>query len=303
MRFDIVTIGSATVDVFVKADTEVRKHEHHVDLCYHLGEKLLIEDVFTATGGGGTNTAVAFSRLGLKTGWIGAVGDDLNGKLVLGDLGSEKIEFLGKLKKGKTGFSVILLGKEDRTVLAFKGINNSLNMKDIATSIDSKWIYCSSMMGESKKTQEKIVGSARDKRTRIAANISLYEAKLGIKNLLGFLKNLDILVLNKEEAEALTGKKQMEEILKEIRKAGVGIVVVTDGPNPIYVFDGDEIIIEKVKKVKAINMTGAGDAFAAAFVYGIMNGKDIKTSINYGLKESKAVILGMGAKQGLLRML
>ena len=84
--YDIITIGSASIDVFVKAKNDVEKHKGHYDILYHLGEKELVDKINFSTGGDGTNTAVAFSRLGLKTGFIGVVGDglwkrDLNRKL------------------------------------------------------------------------------------------------------------------------------------------------------------------------------------------------------------------------------
>ena len=79
--YDIITLGSATTDIFVKTKIkpEIKKHDGHTDMAYHLGDKLLIDDLKITTGGGGTNAAVGFSRLGLKTAYIGAIGNDANG--------------------------------------------------------------------------------------------------------------------------------------------------------------------------------------------------------------------------------
>ena len=87
----------------------------------------MIKELHFSTGGGATNSAVAFSRLGLKTGSICLVGEDANGTTVLDELKKEEITFLGKTKKGMTGYSVILIGLEkDRSILTYKGINNAL---------------------------------------------------------------------------------------------------------------------------------------------------------------------------------
>ena len=75
MRFDVITFGSAVVDVFV--DTDVSEKKNFIS--YPVGSKILIKDLKIDVGGGGTNSGVAFSRLGLKTGYIGKLGDDENG--------------------------------------------------------------------------------------------------------------------------------------------------------------------------------------------------------------------------------
>ena len=91
--YDIITIGSASIDLFIKTEGEIRKHHDHLDICYHLGNKLLVKDLIFSTGGGGTNTAVAFSRLGLRTAFIGVVGADDNGEIILRELEKERVNF------------------------------------------------------------------------------------------------------------------------------------------------------------------------------------------------------------------
>lgn len=302
--YDIITVGSASVDVFVKTQGEVRKHQHHIDMCYHLGDKLLINDLVFTTGGGGTNTGVAFSRLGLRTAYIGAIGEDFNGELICRELNLEGVHFIGKKKKGKSGYSVVLSGATDRTILVFKGVNNDLTLNDIDFRlIKSKWLYASTMLGESYKTLEKIITHAKKNKTKIAFNPSLYLAQQGFRKLGILLDNIDILILNKEEAMALAGNYDADRLLEEIAKYVRGIIVITDGTNSIHAFDGKKFYTKKVREIEPIDTTGAGDAFAAGFVYGIMKGKDIETALNYGCKESIAVLQHIGAKNDLLRFL
>src|SRR3972149_5452603 len=131
MVYDVITVGSATVDVFLRTsskDVEIEHIHAHEDVCLPVGAKILIDNLATDTGGGGTNTAVAFSRLGLKTGWVGKIGTDLNAKTVLDEMKRERVDFLGAKGKGMTGYSVILTGLEqNRTILAFKGVNDQLS--------------------------------------------------------------------------------------------------------------------------------------------------------------------------------
>lgn len=302
MKYDVITLGSASMDLFVKSSSEEIKHQGHIDLCYPLGDKILIEDIEYNTGGGGTNTAVAFSRLGLKTGFIGVVGDDENGEKILKELKKEKVDFLGRKKKGKTGISVILPGENDRTILTFKGVNNDLHINDIALrGLDTKWIYVSTMLGESLATIKKIIPYARKRGWKVAFNPSLYLARQGISQLKSMLKNIDILVLNKQEFFALTGKKEPEYAFAEIAQYVSDLVVVTDGPNPVHVYDGKRIYTKPIKEITPVDSTGAGDAFTSGFLYGLLNHKDIPTCLDYGYKESLSVMGAIGAKNNLLR--
>lgn len=304
MVYDIITAGSAALDVFVRAGAESRVHGSHEDLCYHKGEKILIKNIFFLTGGGGTNSAVAFSRLGLKTGFIGAIGNDSNSNIIKKELENEKISFLGKQKKGNSGYSIILLDRKDRTILSYKGANNNLELKDINLhSLNTKYLYLSTMLGKSFFTVKKLAEYAKRKGISTTANISSYEASLGISKLSSFLKNIDILIFNREEAEKLCNSKNIIHcsnlLLRYIRK----IVVITDGYKPINIFTKRKSFAFPVKKVNPIDTTGAGDAFASGFLYGIIKDKDIMTSLNYGVKESRAVIQAIGAKTALLKNL
>src|SRR3990170_4582134 len=111
--YDVITIGSATVDVFANTDSELidikTKDSEMKFLCYHTGSKILIKQLNFTTGGGGTNTAVSCSRLGLKTAYLGNVGNDENGKKIIDELKREKIDFIGTSDKvHKTNYSIVL---------------------------------------------------------------------------------------------------------------------------------------------------------------------------------------------------
>ena len=302
--YDIITIGSATLDIFIKTAGEIRKHESHLDLCYHLGNKLLVSDIIFSSGGGGTNTAVAFSRLGLKTAFLGVVGADEQGELILRELESENVEFIGKVKREKTGMSIILPGKEDRTILSYKGANNYLDSADIPHEIlKTKAIYISTMLGKSLHTIQNISFLAKKKKILIALNISEYLAKKGLKALSKLLEKTDVVILNREEASVLTKKKKAGDALIAISNYCPGIIVITDSFKPIHAYYDGNTYKKIIKKVIPIDKTGAGDAFASGFVYGFLLGKEIETCLEYGHLESIAVMKHIGAKNNLLRSL
>ncbi len=294
MKFDVVTFGSAMMDAFVETNTKENNGYLHIPY----GCKQLMKSLFFEIGGGGTNTSVAFSRLGLKIGYIGKVGNDKNGESVLDMLKKEKIEFLGKVIKGDTsGFSVVLISKARyRSILAYKGINDTISEKDVK-SFSTKWLYLSSMMKKSFQTQLKLAKRLKKKDVKIAFNPSEY--LIGKENLKPLLKITDVLIVNKEEANLLTKEKDK---LKGIAKLGPRIVVITDERGEVTCYAGDRFYSIKPPKTKIADKTGAGDAFSAAFVAGLIKNKSIEYCLKLGVKEAVSVVKHMGAKNNLLKM-
>jgi ribokinase len=300
MRFDIVCFGSAVVDVFVGTDLAEKKGL----VSYPVGGKILIKDLKFDVGGGGTNTGVAFSRLGFKTGCISELGDDENGKKILELLKREKVRFLGKTVHGElTGYSVILDSKGgDRTILTYKGANDEITSSDIPR-FRTKWLYFSSLLGKSFETQKELVIKLKKRGTKLAFNPSSYQIKN--LNLTSLLKRTDVLVLNKEEARMLLDKenKHEKDLLKGLHNLTKGIVVITDKDKLITCYDGNKkYSLVPHKNIKVVERTGAGDAFASGFVAGRIVGNGIEECLRLGLRESENVIQYFGAKNNLIRM-
>jgi ribokinase len=294
--FDVITFGSAVVDVIVDAKVS----EKGKFMYYPIGEKILASDLDFSVGGGGTNTAVAFSRLGFRTGFIGKLGDDESEKRILKLLNKEKVKFLGKIEKGGiSGHSIVLESLDkDRTILTYKGVNNDLKFKELKlNNLKTKWLYLSALLGDSFEAQKKLVHKLSKQGTKIAFNPSSYIIKkLNLKPILRFC---EILVLNKEEARMFVKKG---DLLMGLRKLGPKIVVVTDRDKMIYAHDGKKKYLLKPHKIKIIDRTGAGDAFASGFVAGRIAGKSIEDSLKLGLRESEAEIKYHGVKNKLLKM-
>ncbi|HIH42162.1 TPA: carbohydrate kinase family protein [Candidatus Woesearchaeota archaeon] len=322
--YDVIAIGSATIDVFLQTDKRyVRNNQikgnHVEEYCFPVGTKLLVRNLEFSTGGGGTNTSVAFSRLGLKTAYLGKLGNDNPAKVVLDALKAEKVDTslvviekearkntkTSKIQKNskKTGYSTIIDAEgEDRTIFAFKGANddllfNELNLKKIK---QTRWIYLGSMMGSSFNTAEKIAEFARKNCIPLAFNTSTYLAKKGLSYLKNILRCTTLFVLNKEEAELLTGKKDVNLQLKMLHKIDIKYIAITDGSNPAHACDGEKIYTIYPRKVKIKETTGAGDAFAATFVAGILKTNNTKQALELALANSESVITHYGAKNLLL---
>ncbi len=294
MIYDIITFGSAVLDFFL--DTKVKEKKGLLSL--PAGEKIIVNDIGMSTGGGGTNTAVSFCKLGLKTAYVGALGKDFGGDIILRELKKNKIDFLGKIGKGKTGMSIILEGRKDRTIYSFKGENSELEFKDIKIKeLKTRWVYFSSMIGESFETQKKLIDYFYKKKTKIAFNPGKYQSILESKAIREMIKKTDVLVLNKEEAEAIVGGKNSME---KLRKLGAKIVCVTNGEREIIASDGLYTYSAKPRGGKVVDMTGAGDSFASAFVAALMENKTLEEAIRWGCANAESNIRVVGAKEGLL---
>ncbi|MCK5107665.1 MAG: carbohydrate kinase family protein [Nanoarchaeota archaeon] len=299
--YDVITFGSALVDTFVYTGMHEIKNKGKKLIAYNVGEKFLITETEQFTGGGGSNTAVSFARLGLKTGIITKLGNDSVGEVVLKELKKEKVDFLGKKIKGRSAFSVVLDSFErDRTILTYKAITNDIGINDFKLK-PTKWLYFSSLMGESHKTQEKLAKIAKKKSIKIAYNPSSYQTSKGRKYLASMLKNTSLLVFNMEEARMISKKKLVSDILIDLNKLGPETICITDGKEAVYVYDGTYFYKAKPHKMKVLERTGAGDAFASGFVAGIVNGKKVEEAIRIGITNSESVIKYRGAKNKLLK--
>lgn len=300
--YDIITIGSASVDAFIETDSkrvEIMHRAMEDDICLPIGSKILIKKLEYDTGGGGTNTAVAFSRLGFKTGWIGKIGDDANSRHILNEMKKEHVAFLGRQTKGGTGFSVILIGIEkNRTILAYKGINDTLKWTDIKNK-NAKWVYIGSMMGLSFKTTEKLALYAKKNKISYTFNPSTYLASKGLAFLKKILKRCQILVLNEEEAGLISKRKEIDSMLKKLQEYS-RIVVITQGPKGAAAYDGETKYKLYPAKIKVVETTGAGDAFASGFTAGYILNKDVEYALRMGYAEASSVIEHLGAKRRLL---
>ena len=258
-------------------------------------------------GGGGTNTAVGFSRLGFRTAYLGKIGNDENGSRILKCLKDESVAFIGATaKKGYSGYSVILDSvAEDRTIFAYKGSNDQLAAADIDfKKLNAQWFYFSSMMQKSFETQKRIVAHAAARKIKIAFNPSLYIAALGAHHIARILAHTEILIFNKEEAQALLGDtdSNIQNLCMKVAKFGPKIIVITDGRNGAHCYNTHEHLFYIVMpaKVKIIETTGAGDAFSVGFVAGIMNDKPTETALKMGMLNAESVIAHRGAKNILL---
>lgn len=310
--YDVVTIGAAVRDIFVrskafdiKTDT---KAPDGVDACFMLGSKIPVDELIYATGGGATNAAVTFSRWGLRTACISRIGSDFHGKEILSELKNERIDTKSIQidTEQPTGTSIILLaGEGHRAILTARGASKDLDPKAISWStLMSHWLYLTNLSGNMSLIQD-VFRHAKKTLGHIAWNPGNAEITLGIKKLLPFLLQSDIVILNREEAALLANKspRDLEGILTILGSLPRIALVITDGSQGAYAHAYGTTWYAAPAKGKRINTTGAGDAFGSGFTAGIIFTEDIEQALRCASLNALGVITHMGAKAGIIRAL
>lgn len=250
-KFDIVSVGGATQDVFVKTDLskiiKIRDMFSETEfISFGYGSKINIDHVFFDVGGGALNTSINFSNLGLKTAIIAKIGDDPSAVLIKDALCRNKVctEHLSEQKEVKSGFSVILNSFEgDRTVLAFRGANSRMTSDDLDLKaiLNSKWIYVSSLSGDSNDVLDSLSDFAEEHGINMAFNPGATQIKRGMNGLNRILSQTEFLILNKEEALQLTEIKENYRYINKKKCTGCGTCVDLC-PVDIFQIDNDKAV-------------------------------------------------------------
>ncbi len=324
----IITIGSATMDVFVECDeanivSVCTKNSNSDFMSYPYGSKIDISTFASNVGGGGVNTACNFGNLGFETSAIFKIGKDFYADGILNFFKEKKVKLDNIVQKSdtSTGFSVILVSFQgDRTVLAHRGANAHITEEDINFEAikEADLIYIAPLNGDSNKVLEKIVDFAEEHDTKICFNAGTTSIKRGYEHLKGILDSAHVVVMNKEEASMATGiqvrpdtktEKFSQEVIHQDIKSMIQalkikdyqVVVITDGNKGAYAYEGKKFYYCPTFPSEVISTLGAGDAFASTFCATLFkNGKDIGNALMYGSVNSASVVSKFGATEGLL---
>ncbi len=312
MKYDVITLGSATQDIFMSSpDFQVLENECFITkkgLCVPLGSKMKMKDTRLAMGGCGTNAAVTFARQELKVAYLGMIGKDVFGVTVKDELNKQGVssDLLIESDKHSTAFSVILsVPDTGRSILKRLGACHEMTDEDIPfDKIDAKWIYAGSLSGEAYKSLDKLFDFAVKNGIKVAASpVGQSQLGEGLERTRGLLDKVNILIVNQEEAARLTQMdfNHEEEMIKKLEEWVNGIIVMTKGPEGVVVSDGKHRYSAGIPESDLVDRTGAGDAFSSAFLAGYMENEDIIHAIQLATANATSVLQKMGAANGLLK--
>ena len=306
----ILGIGNAIVDVICKVDdnfiTENNLTKSTMKLFFDENEfKNLLKNLKiekTVSGGSVANSIVGISQLGDKAGFIGKISDDEFGSNYEEGLNKEKVEFFYSKKKEMlpTGTCLILVTPDsERTMCTFLGIAGKINEKDVSVDAikKSEIIFLEGYLwdeGEPKQAFDKAINNAN----KVAMSLSdLFCVDRHKPNFLNLVKNkLDITFANEQEITSLIEAKNFDDVInfsKQLNK----LLIITRGEKGAVAINGDEVIENDIQKnLKIVDLTGAGDLFAAGFLHGYINKLSTKECLEKGTEMSSKVIQQIGAR-------
>ena len=306
----ILGIGNAIVDVICKVDdnfiTENNLTKSTMKLFFDENEfknlltNLKIEK--TVSGGSVANSIVGISQLGDKAGFIGKISDDEFGSNYEEGLNKEKVEYFYSKKKEMlpTGTCLILVTPDsERTMCTFLGIAGKINEKDVSVDAikKSEIIFLEGYLwdeGEPKQAFDKAINNAN----KVAMSLSdLFCVDRHKPNFLNLVKNkLDITFANEQEITSLIEAKNFDEVInfsKQLNK----LIIITRGEKGAIAINGDEIIENDIQKnLNIVDLTGAGDLFAAGFLHSYINKLSTRECLEKGTEMSSKVIQQIGAR-------
>ena len=306
----ILGIGNAIVDVICKVDDSFIDQNNltksTMKLFFDENEfKNLLKNLKiekTVSGGSVANSIVGISQLGNKAGFIGKISDDEFGSSYEEGLKKENVEYFYSKKKEKlpTGTCLILVTPDsERTMCTFLGTAGKINENDVSSNAikKSEIIFLEGYLwdeGEPKKAFDKAINNAN----KVAMSLSdLFCVDRHKPHFLNLVKNkLDITFANEQEITSLIEAKNFEDVInfsKQLNK----LVIVTRGEKGAVAVNGDEVIESDIQKnLKIVDLTGAGDLFAAGFLHGYINKLSTKECLKKGTEMSSRVIQQIGAR-------
>ena len=305
----ILGIGNAIVDVICKVEDKYLLDNGLTKSTMKLVDEikfkkllstLKIED--TISGGSVANSIVGLSQLGNKVGFIGKISDDSLGQKYKDGLKKENVDYLYSKKKESlpTGTCLILITPDsERTMCTFLGIAGKINKDDvdIHSVKNSEITFLEGYLwdeGEPKSAFDVAIKNSN----KVAMSLSdLFCVERHKPHFLNLIKNkLDITFANEQEITSLIDAKNFEEVISFAKQLGK-ITIITRGEKGSIAINKNEVIeCESEKDLKIIDLTGAGDLFAAGFLHGYINNLGTKESLKKGTEMSSRVIQKIGAR-------
>jgi sugar/nucleoside kinase (ribokinase family) len=304
--FDLISIGDVVIDTFVpleEGEVVSRKGEKRLMLRY--GTKISVGSSTSMLGGNAANNAVGASRLKLKTAIYTNVGEDDDNEKIKKQLKRESVDtrYVVENRDMTSNHHIVLDFMGEKTIL----VQHQPWKYQLPDLDRSKWIYLTSMATSFTQSNviEQLINHIERTRTKLVYNPGTFQIKAGIKKYARLLSLVELLIINKEEAKLVLGHQMgdevsMKRLLSGIRDLGPKNVIITDGREGAYGYDGETMYYLGLFPAKLKEMTGAGDAYATGTLAGLYYGNTLPEAMRWGAANSASVVEQIGPQAGLL---
>ena len=304
MSLDVVGFAAINEDRIRYVNKAIKEHEV-------FSPGLLGELPYDAhfLGGSVVNTIVGLTRLGLKTALIGKLGNDESAKFLQAQLKKYKVEVFAPKVKGSSSIAYILVGQNmQRNIRINPGVNDTITLSDVTPHLDlirsAKLVHmasfaCAFGRYDSLQTEARLAKEAKKVSFSPGTLYCKYVRQVKPDLIHKIFKNTNVLILNKEEIEVLTGLDYVKAAGRLIKKYRIEVIAVTLGEKGCMVANKDESHHVPAYRVRAVDTTGAGDAFTTGFLYGYLKKKSLEECGQLGNKVAAFCIQEKGAIEGL----
>ncbi|MCL5409882.1 MAG: carbohydrate kinase family protein [Patescibacteria group bacterium] len=305
--FDVISIGDCTTDHLFKisdAHLDCAIDEMNCQLCLRFADKIPVEKYTQNVAGNNANNSVGCARLGLKTAIYTNIGSDADGDRILKKLKSEKVDtrFIRVVTGMDSNVSAVIDFKGERTILTYHQ-PWEYQLPDLDKT---KWIYLSSMSESFVKSNivSQIENYLERNAVKLMFNPGTFQLKHGVKKYPKLLSLTNLFIVNLDEAKEICDweeeKVDIKKLLKKLEELGPEMVVITDGKNGSFGFDGKSCYHLEIFPAKVVEMTGAGDSFATGLLAGLIDGQQLTEALRWGAANSASVVAAIGPQTGLL---
>ncbi len=292
MKFDVVGFGALNVDKLYRVNKIAGE-----------GEESFILRMTELPGGSAANTIVGLARLGAKTGFIGKIARDHEGQLLLDDFKREHVDTEGIViaEEGNSGTVSAFVDKNgERALYVHSSVNDTLAFEEITLEYagQTEFLHLTSMDEKPFQTQKKLMKELPN--VKVSLDPGEIYARKGLSKLRPIMKYCFVAMPSEREVKLLT-RKGWRQGAKQFLHEGAGIVAVKLGEKGCYVTDGSQSHLVPAYRTKVVDTTGAGDAFCAGFLYGLLKKKDLYECARIGNFVASKCIAKIGARNGLPR--
>lgn len=304
--FDLISIGDAVIDTFVPLlDAQIKTDQQGSLLCLRYGDKIPVGPSVSLVAGNAANNAVGASRLNLKVAIYLNVGNDDDAVRIKYKFKEEKVDtrYIVFNKNLPSNHHVVLDFKGERTILIY----HQPWRYDLPDLDQTKWVYLTSLSPSFVESNiiQSLINYLERTNAKLFFNPGTFQIKLGVKKSPRLLSLTQVFVVNKEEAKIILGFEEgdsipIKKLLKSVLDLGPRNVVITDGGEGSYGYDGEKYYKLGIFPAKLLEMTGSGDAYATGCLAALFHGKSLPEAMRWGAANGASVVEQIGPQAGLL---
>lgn len=307
VAYDLIAIGDATVDVFLKihdASVQCTLDQRNCLLCFRYADKVPVEGITeTPAAGNAANNAVGSARLGLAAALVTVLGDDDAGRGIRKELKNNRVAlpYVTRDRRRRTNYSVVLSYRGERTILVYHA-PRTYRLPKLASAF---WVYLTSMGQGWERIIPSLITYQARAGARLAFNPGTHQLRSGLAVLGPLLTRTSVLLVNREEAAFLLNAPagtEPERLLRRLSDLGPKTVVLTDGPEGSYALHDREVWFVPPFPLPAVERTGAGDAFSTGFLAAMLYGTGVAEAQRWGTLNAGSVTQYIGPQAGLLTL-